>query len=192
MTWDLASYFAEFNGAEMVQFKAAIRADVAALQQTAVSLPTLTTQSANVWEDILMRNEDLSRRMSHLGSYIGCLASSDAGNESYQKEEAEITRTRAELAKVRIECCAPAKPRCQSLEDFCPELRTGRGGGGGKLLPDARRARALDDSGKRNPRPIERRWHPGWAGSMKVSANRIRNGYPAGRGRVCRCRTPAH
>jgi oligoendopeptidase F len=103
MTWDLTSYFAEFNGAEMVQFKAAIRADVATLQQTAASLPPLTTQSANVWEDILLRNEDLSRRMSHLGSYIGCLASSDARNEGYQKEEAELIHTRAELAKVRIE-----------------------------------------------------------------------------------------
>ena len=87
----------------MLQFKAAIRADVAALQQTAASLPTLTTQSATDWEEILMRNEDISRRMSHLGSYVGCFASSDARNESYQKEEAELTRTRAELAKVRIE-----------------------------------------------------------------------------------------
>ena len=120
MTWDLTSYFAEFNGAEMVQFKAAIRADVAALQQTAVSLPTLTTQSANVWEDILMRNEDLSRRMSHLGSYIGCLASSDAGNESYQKEEAEISRTRAELAKVRIELLRAFKATEDNVfAEFC-------------------------------------------------------------------------
>ena len=109
MTWDLTSYFAEFNGAEMVRFKAAIRADVAALQQSAAGLPGLTTQSANGWEDILLRNEDLSRRMSHLGSYIGCLASSDARNEGYQKEEAELSRTRAELAKVRIELLRACK-----------------------------------------------------------------------------------
>ena len=113
MTWDLTSYFAEFNGAEMVQFKTAIRADVAALQQTAAGLPALTTQSANGWEDILLRNEDLSRRMSHLGSYIGCLASSDARNEGYQKEEAELSRTRAELAKVRIELLRA----CKSADD---------------------------------------------------------------------------
>ena len=113
MTWDLTSYFAEFNGAEMVQFKTAIRADVAALQQSAAGLPTLTAQSANGWEDILLRNEDLSRRMSHLGSYIGCLASSDARNEGYQKEEAELSRTRAELAKVRIELLRA----CKSADD---------------------------------------------------------------------------
>jgi len=103
MTWDLTSYFSEFNGAEMLQFKEAIHADVAALQKTATSLPALNSESASAWEDILLRNEDISRRMSHLGSYISCLVSSDARNESYQKEEAELTRTRAELAKVRIE-----------------------------------------------------------------------------------------
>ena len=103
MTWDLTSYFPEFNGAEMAQFKAAIGADIAALQKTAVGLSALSSESTPAWEEILLRNEDLSRRMSHLGSYIGCLASSDARNESYQKEEAELTRSRAELAKVRIE-----------------------------------------------------------------------------------------
>ena len=103
MTWDLTSYFPEFDGAEMLQFKAAIRADIAALQEAAASLPALDAQSANSWENILLRNEDLSRRMSHLGSYVGCLASADGRNESYQKEESEITRTRAELAKIRIE-----------------------------------------------------------------------------------------
>jgi oligoendopeptidase F len=41
--------------------------------------------------------------MSHLGSYVGCLVSADARNEAYLQEEAELTRTRAELAKVRIE-----------------------------------------------------------------------------------------
>ena len=103
MTWDLTSYFSEFNGAEMLQFKQVIRADVAALQQSAANLPVLSSESASAWENILLRNEDISRRMSHLGSYISCLASSDARNEAYLKEEAELTRSRAELAKVRIE-----------------------------------------------------------------------------------------
>jgi oligoendopeptidase F len=103
MTWDLTSYFPEFNGAEMLQFKEAIRVDVAALQNAAASLPALDAESASAWEDILLRNEDISRRMSHLGSYIGCLASSDARNEAYLKEEAELTFCRAEIAKVKIE-----------------------------------------------------------------------------------------
>ena len=86
MTWDLTSYFPELNGAEMLEFKAALRADVAALQNVAVSLPPLDGESASAWEDLLLRSEDISRRMSHLGSYISCLASSDARNEAYLKE----------------------------------------------------------------------------------------------------------
>jgi oligoendopeptidase F len=103
MTWDLTSYFPTFNGPEMLQFKAAIRNDVASLQGAAAALPALSVESILEWENILLRNEDLSRRMSHLSSYVGCLASSDASNEAYLKEEAELTHTRAELAKVRIE-----------------------------------------------------------------------------------------
>ena len=103
MTWDLTSYFPAFDGPEMHAFKQALRADISALIQTAASLSQLNEGSAAAWEDILLRSEDLSRRMSHLGSYVSCLVSSDGRNEAYLREEAEITRIRAELAKVRIE-----------------------------------------------------------------------------------------
>ena len=120
MTWDLTSYFREFNCPEMLQFKEAIRLDITALQLTAAGLPTLTAPSANGWEDILLRNEDLSRRMSHLGSYIGCLAAADARNEVYQKEEAELTRTRAELAKLRVELLRAFKGADdKTFTEFC-------------------------------------------------------------------------
>ncbi len=103
MTWDLTSYFPEFDGASMRAFKQAIRADIAALNQTAAALPELNETSSAAWEDIVLRSEDLSRRLSHLGSYVSCLASSDGRNEAYLREEAEMTRIRAEFAKVRIE-----------------------------------------------------------------------------------------
>ncbi|HVO93845.1 MAG TPA: M3 family oligoendopeptidase [Terriglobales bacterium] len=115
MTWDLTSYFKQFDGAEMRAFKAAIQNDVAALKQSAAALPSLTEESAPCWEDILLRNEDLSRRMSHLSSYVSCLASSDARNEAYLKEEAALTRTRAELAKVRIELLRAFKPASEEV-----------------------------------------------------------------------------
>lgn len=103
MTWDLTSYFSDFNGAAMLQFKEAIRVDIAELQTASALLPSLNDASSSAWEESLLRHEDLLRRMSHLGSYVSCLASSDARNEAYLKEEAELTRSRAELAKVRIE-----------------------------------------------------------------------------------------
>jgi oligoendopeptidase F len=122
MPWDLTSYFPSFNGPEMLQFKAAIRKDIAALQQRAAGLPTLNDESASAWEAILLDNENLSRRMSHLNSYVSCLASSDAHNEAYRNEEAELTRSRAELAKVRIELLRAFKniPE-QTFADFLKE-----------------------------------------------------------------------
>src|SRR5262247_2476772 len=109
MTWDLTSYFPQFDGPEMRHFKEALRIDVASLREHAVGLPPLTEESADAWEQVLTRNEDLSRRLSHLSSYISCLASSDARNEAYLKEEAELARQRAELAKVRIELLRAVK-----------------------------------------------------------------------------------
>jgi oligoendopeptidase F len=109
MTWDLKSYFSQFDGPEMRQFKEALRSDVAALRESAAALPPLSDESADAWEQILTRNEDLSQRLSHLSSYISCLASSDARNEAYLKEEAGLARQRAELAKVRIELLRAVK-----------------------------------------------------------------------------------
>ena len=110
MTWDLTSYFPQFDGPEMRQFKEALRADVAALREQAAALPSVDPKKAPTpGKQVLARNEDLSRRMSHLGSYISCLASSDARNEAYLKEEAGLTRQRAELAKVRIELLRAVK-----------------------------------------------------------------------------------
>jgi oligoendopeptidase F len=103
MTWDLTSYFPQFDGLEMRRFKEALRNDVAALHKQSAALLSLSEESADVWEQVFTSNEDLSRRLSHLSSYIGCLVSSDARNEAYLREESGLTRQRAELAKVRIE-----------------------------------------------------------------------------------------
>jgi oligoendopeptidase F len=102
-TWDLTSYFPEFNGPEMLQFKEALRHNIASLRDKAALLPILTETNLAAWEEVLARGEELTRRMSHLSSYIGCLTSSDARNEDYLKEEAALALLRAEFAKVRIE-----------------------------------------------------------------------------------------
>lgn len=103
MTWDLTSYFPQFDGPEMRGFKETLRRDTTSLREQAAALPPLTEANADAWEQVLTRNEDLSRRLSHLSSYVSCLASSDARNEAYLREESELALQRAELAKVRIE-----------------------------------------------------------------------------------------
>jgi oligoendopeptidase F len=146
MTWDLTSYFPEFNGAAMLQFKQSLRADIATLQRAASELPVLNAESSDDWGDILLRLEDITRRMSHLGSYIGCLAASDARNEAYIREEAELTRSRAEIAKVRIELLRAFK---DSSDDHFTALRTKPALAGAenylnRLREEARRAMTVD------------------------------------------------
>jgi oligoendopeptidase F len=118
MTWDLTSYFSQFNAPEMRQFKERLLNDISCLKQEAAALPSLTGESAVSWEGILLRNEDIVRRMSHLGSYISCLVSADAHNEEYLKEEAELVRIRAELAKLRIEFLRAIKETDESFAVF--------------------------------------------------------------------------
>src|SRR4026209_2428001 len=149
MTWDLSSYFQAFNSAEMLQFKEAIRKDVADLQRAAAVLPALDAESAPAWETLLLRHEDVMRRMSHLGSYVGCLASSDARNEDYLEEEAGLTRMRAEIAKIRIEflralkesdeksfAALEARPALHGAENYLHRLRE-----------EARRSMSTDKAG---------------------------------------------
>ncbi len=146
MTWDLASYFPRFNGPEMLQFKEALGNDIAALKAQAAALPALANETASAWEEVVSRNEDLTRRMSHLSSYIGCLASADAGNEDYLKEEAALARMRAEAAKVRVELLRAVK---ETSDQVFGSFARGAGLAGAqnylqRLRDEARRAMTTD------------------------------------------------
>jgi len=99
----------------MQQFKAAVQSDVDALKRQAATLGVLRADNADAWEDVLLRTEDVARRLSHLGSYIGCLASSDARNEAYQQEEAALVRLRAEAGKLRVELLRAFKESDEQL-----------------------------------------------------------------------------
>ncbi len=146
MTWDLTSYFPEFNGAEMLQFKEALRQNVEALMQSAAALAPLQDANSHAWEGILLRHEDLLRRMSHLGSYVGCLASADARNEAYLKEEAALARLRAEIAKVKIELLRAVKNSSDEIfASFTARLRlAGAQNYLNRLREEARRSMVRD------------------------------------------------
>lgn len=109
MSWDLTSYFPQFNGPEMLRFKNALRNDISSLKEKAAALSPLSRDTISGWEEILVQHEDLSQRMSHLASYVSCLAAADGSNEDYRKEEALVARVRAELGKIRIELLRAVK-----------------------------------------------------------------------------------
>jgi len=103
MDWDLSSYFTAFDGDDMRQFKEALQKDTAALRERASALAPLTTDNADAWEAVFLGSENLIDRLSHLGSYLGCLTAADARNEEYARAEAAYALFDAEAEKLDVE-----------------------------------------------------------------------------------------
>jgi oligoendopeptidase F len=100
--WNLESYFPEFNGSEMIEFKQKLLADCQSIGRRAEKLGSLTPENSTNWEELLLDFEELTTRVSHYSSYIGCLSSADANNEAYQKASAELSFYEAEFGKIEI------------------------------------------------------------------------------------------
>lgn len=103
MNWDLTTYFPAFDGPELRQFRAQLQTDIADLSAEAGALAQLDHDSAEAWESVVLRSEDILTRLSHLGSYIGCLCSADVANEAYKKEDAGLSLLQAEAEKLDVE-----------------------------------------------------------------------------------------
>ena len=103
MDWDLTSYFPAFDDPSMRQFKDELKRDIDALRQRAAALEPLSMDNADSWQDIFLACERMTDRLSHLGSYIGCLSAADARNEVYSREEADFSRIEAESEKLDVE-----------------------------------------------------------------------------------------
>ena len=52
MDWDLTSYFPEFNGPEMKEFKKKLREDIDAIREEASTLTPLDKNNLDKWEKI--------------------------------------------------------------------------------------------------------------------------------------------
>ncbi len=104
MNWDLSSYFPSFDGPEMRRFKQELKRDLDAVEQEAASLAPLG-QDNNIgdWVAVFVRTEELLARLSHLGSYLGCLTAAEAANEAYKGEEAAFALIEARSEKLDVE-----------------------------------------------------------------------------------------
>lgn len=103
MNWDLSSYFPEFGGPEMRQFKEVLVGDLARLLAEAQALAPLDAQNSGQWEELFIRTEDVDTRLAHWASYTGCLSAVDAANEAYAREESELDLVRASYTKLEVE-----------------------------------------------------------------------------------------
>ncbi len=120
MDWDLTSYFPEFGGSEMNEFRDALERDVKNLLERVAALETLDETNQVKWETMYLDAEELWTRFSHFGSYIGCLTSTDANNEDYQQAEAAFSQLGAVAAKVNVEFLrSVSEAETGAFETFC-------------------------------------------------------------------------
>ena len=103
VTWDLTSYFDEFNGPTMRAFKKQLGTDVALLEERASKLPAVNADSAAAWEELVLLAENFSSRIGHISSYVSNLHSADATNESYGEELASLSLLSAGFDKFSVE-----------------------------------------------------------------------------------------
>jgi oligoendopeptidase F len=114
MDWDLKSYFPEFKGNEMNEFKTDLEKKISITYTMVLNLKE-NSGDINLWEELLTEIEDLSKKYSHIRSYVGCLASADANNQDYLKEEADLSLLGAEFQKIEVVVLS-------TLENMSPEM----------------------------------------------------------------------
>ncbi len=103
VTWDLTSFFPEFNGPQMLEYKQKLDTDIKQLQVDAAELAPLAADTADAWEGIILRTEAMDARLTHIFAYVGCLRAADANSEEYNSEYAKLMRLLAEYEKFTVD-----------------------------------------------------------------------------------------
>jgi oligoendopeptidase F len=102
-SWNLEAYFPSFDGAGYRAFKAGLAAELDVQLRLAEGQALLTAENAVAWAASFGAWENLTARIWHLGSYLGCLGAADAANETVQSETAKLASLDATCSKLRIE-----------------------------------------------------------------------------------------
>lgn len=124
VTWNLDSYFPEFNGPRMRAFKSKLLKDIDKLKRQATILKTLSADNVRRWEGVLVDAEDAHSRMGHLFSYVGCLEAAHAQVEEYAVEMADLARYQAAFEKFEIDVLnALKKARKSDFRSLCAQPR---------------------------------------------------------------------
>lgn len=101
--WDLTSYFPSFDSEERRSWEASLEPAIDALTARARALPVVGAGEDAAWEAVVLELEELSKRLSHLSTYVVCLASEDATNEAYTLAEGRMTLIGASMQKLLVE-----------------------------------------------------------------------------------------
>lgn len=91
MDWDLTPFFPTFRGPEMLKFSSDLEKRIKIATKAAGELGKPTSRNLKDWETVFNELEEINRRSSHLGVYVGCLCAADATNEEYEAEQAALS-----------------------------------------------------------------------------------------------------
>lgn len=103
--WDLTQYFSALGASDYVAFRARVSEDVPALRRRAEELPPIAVGARaafEAWTAVLLDVEDVTARLRHLESYLGCVGAADAQNEQAQRESAALASLEAEAEKLFV------------------------------------------------------------------------------------------
>ncbi len=100
--WDLSSYFPALDSENFRSFRDAFAADTESLLKRANALGPLTTDNAPSWGEVLLATERLYPRISHMGSYLGCLTAANSRDAAAEKEQARLAVLSTEFGKIDI------------------------------------------------------------------------------------------
>ncbi len=91
-TWDLTSFFPEFDGDTYRAHVATLDEAVGRLAAMAEALEPPTTDASSLarWAELFRLDEAVLADYSHWAAYVGCLNAADAANERYQQESARV------------------------------------------------------------------------------------------------------
>ncbi len=103
VTWDLTSFFPEFDGSEMRAFKEGLERDIKELQGEVNKLAPIKTSNLREWEELILQFEDFSARLAHIFAYVGCLKAAHTDKDEYAQEEAKLLRLHAETEKFMVD-----------------------------------------------------------------------------------------
>lgn len=103
-TWDLTDYFDAFDSDAQRAFAAQLQRDIEAADARLRALPAIGAGDAWLadWARELIDLEELSVRIGHLGSYLGCLRATDTRDEAVQRAIGELASTSAQFEKLFV------------------------------------------------------------------------------------------
>jgi len=101
--WDLTPYFSSLGGEDYQTFKRDLETDLERARAELDVLAPPAPENQDRWVTVLEQLEELTARMRHLGSFLGCSAAANSRDEAAKRDTAWLSVLRASVEKVMVQ-----------------------------------------------------------------------------------------